>query len=285
MSAIVKFNNLDLEISEYRDTWSLSDRQVAQAYGVTQEAVRKQRTQGATEYVEGVHYYLKDVYHDGKGGVIDAPCSNPHGGVDTPPDLSGVYPTPQKMVFWTKKGVITLGFKLTETPQTISFRDWASDFILSAKATSIQDVLADPRAAADILLRLADTQDEVKRLECKIKDDEPYAEYGRAVEVGKGDIKIGEYAKTLCNASKGIDTGEIRLFALMRELGILRANNEPMQKYLSNGYFRYIPRPITKPNGEKIERFTPMITPKGQVRLAEKLIEAIKARGAPRIKS
>nr|WP_315046891.1 hypothetical protein [uncultured Campylobacter sp.] len=96
MSAIVKFNNLDLEISEYRDTWSLSNRQVAQAYGVTQEAVRKQRTQGATEYVEGVHYYLKDVYHDGKGGVIDAPCSNPHGGVDTPPDLSGVYPTPQK---------------------------------------------------------------------------------------------------------------------------------------------------------------------------------------------
>lgn len=165
MSAIVKFNNLDLEISEYRDTWSLSNRQVAQAYGVTQEAVRKQRTQGATEYVEDVHYYLKDVYHDGKGGVIDAPVPNPHGGVDTPPDLSGVYPTPQKMVFWTKKGVITLGFKLTETPQTISFRDWASDFILSAKATSIQDVLADPRAAADILLRLADTQDEVKRLE------------------------------------------------------------------------------------------------------------------------
>lgn len=37
MSAIVKFNNLDLEVLEYRDTWSLSDRQAAQAYGVTQE--------------------------------------------------------------------------------------------------------------------------------------------------------------------------------------------------------------------------------------------------------
>ncbi|MFC2527999.1 MAG: hypothetical protein ACFNVQ_02850 [Campylobacter sp.] len=148
-----------------------------------------------------MHYYLKDVYHDGKGGIIDTPVSNPHGGANTPPDLSGVYPTAKKMVFWTKKGVITLGFKLTETPQTISFRDWANDFILSAKATSIQDVLADPRAAADILLRLADTQDKVKRLECKIKDDEPYAEYGCAVEVSEGDIKIGEYAKTLCNAS------------------------------------------------------------------------------------
>ena len=154
MSAIVKFNNLDLEISEYGDTWSLSDRQAAQAYGATQEAARKQRTQGATEYVEGAHYYLEDVYQDGKGGVIDAPVWIRHGSVDAPPDLSGVYPTPQKMVFWTKKGVITLGFKLTETPQTIIFRDWASDFILSAKATSIQDVLASPRAAAAASRRL-----------------------------------------------------------------------------------------------------------------------------------
>lgn len=46
MSAIVKFNNLDLGILEYRDTWSLSDRQAAQAYGVTQEAARKQRHAG-----------------------------------------------------------------------------------------------------------------------------------------------------------------------------------------------------------------------------------------------
>lgn len=252
MGAIVKFNNLDLEVLEYRDTWSLSNKQVAQAFGVSEEAIRSQKARN--EFKEGVHFYL---------------LQNATGNA--------------KQTFWTKKGVITLGFKLTETTQTISFRDWASDFILSAKAPSIQNVLADPRAAADILLRLADTQDEVKRLECKIKDDEPYVEYGRAVEVSKGDIKIGEYAKTLCNASKGIDTGEIRLFALMRELGILRANNEPMQKYLSNGYFRYIPRSITKPNGEKIERFTPMITPKGQVMLTEKLIGVIKTKTTPRI--
>ena len=49
MKELIKLNGVDLEVLEYRDTWSLSDRQVAQAYGVTQEAVRKQRTQGATE--------------------------------------------------------------------------------------------------------------------------------------------------------------------------------------------------------------------------------------------
>ena len=84
MSAIVKFNNLDLEISEYRDTWSLSDRQVAQAYGVTQEAVRKQRTQGATEYVEGVHYYLKTYITTAKAELLMPPALIHTGGCRHP---------------------------------------------------------------------------------------------------------------------------------------------------------------------------------------------------------
>ena len=274
MSAIVVFNNLNLEISEYQDTWSLSDRQVAQGFGVTQNAVKQQRCKGATEYREGVHYYYKDMYHDGKGNLMDAPVSNPHGGQNS-----------QKMVFWTKKGIITLGFKLEETPQTILFRDWASDFILNGgnRPLDIHEVLADPRAAADILLRLADTQDEVKRLERKVKADEPYVDFARAVEVSKGDIKIGEYAKILCDKDKGIDIGGTRLFALMRELGILRANNEPYQKYLDLGYLDFKLRTITLPNGETILRFTPLITPKGQVKLAKKLIEAIKAKNAPQL--
>ena len=103
MSAIVTFNNLDLEVLEYKDTWSLSDRQVAEGFGVTQEAVRKQRTQGATEYIEGVHYYYKDMYHDGKGGLIESMDKSGGGSRNT-----------QKMVFWTKKGIITLGFKLNK---------------------------------------------------------------------------------------------------------------------------------------------------------------------------
>lgn len=254
MSAIVAFNDLNLEILEYGDTWSLSNKQVAQAFGVSEEAVRQQKARN--EFKESVHFYT---------------VTNCNGGADK--------------TFWTKKGVITLGFKLRETPQTILFRDFASDFILNggSRPLDIQGVLADPRAAADILLRLADTQDEVKRLECKVKADEPYVDFARAVEVSKGDIKIGEYAKILCDKDKGIDTGEIRLFALMRELGILMFNNEPLQKYLNMGYFRRKPQTFTKPNGERGLNLITLITPKGQVKLAKKLIEAIKAKNAPRL--
>ncbi|MBE9819146.1 phage antirepressor KilAC domain-containing protein [Campylobacter concisus] len=276
MKAIVTFNNLDLEVLEYKDTWSLSDRQVAEGFGVTQEAVRKQRTQGATEYIEGVHYYYKDMYNDGKGGVYD-----------TPPDKSGGVSNSQKMVFWTKKGVITLGFKLTETPQTIAFRDWASDFILNSnnRPTTIQELLDNPRSLAELALRYADTLEENNRLEAQAIENKPYIAYAKTIESSKGSIKIGDYAKTLCNKEQGINTGQNQLFALMRELGILMFNNEPLQKYLNMGYFEYKPQPFTKPNGERCLSFRPLITPRGQVKLAKKLIEAIKAKNTPRIKS
>ena len=269
MRTIVTFNNLDLEVLEYQDTWSLSDRQVAEGFGVTQEAVRKQRTQGATEYIEGVHYYYKDMYHDGKGGLIESMDKSGGGSRNT-----------QKMVFWTKKGIITLGFKLNKTPQTIAFRDWASDYILSPnnRPTTIQDFLDNPRSLAELALRYADTLEENKRLETQAIKNKPYVDFARAVEVSKGDIKIGEYAKILCDKNKGVIIGQNQLFALMRELGILMFNNEPLQKYLNMGYFRRKPRPFTKPNGEQCLDFITLITPRGQVRLAEKLINAIKSK-------
>ena len=269
MKAIVTFNNLDLEVLEYKDTWSLSDRQVAEGFGVTQKAVSLQRTQGATEYIEGVHYYYKDMYNDGKGHLTY-----------TPPLNSGGCIKPQKMVFWTKKGVITLGFKLTETPQTIAFRDWASDFILSPnnRPTTIQDFLDNPRSLAELALRYADTLEENNRLEAQMIENKPYVDFARAVEVSKGDLKIGDYAKILCNKEQGIITGQNRLFELMRELKILKENNEPYQKYSNMGYFRRKPQPFTKPNGERELNFITLITPRGQVKLAERLINAIKSK-------
>ena len=196
-----------------------------------------------------------------------------------PPDKSGGVSNSQKMVFWTKKGVITLGFKLTETPQTIAFRDWASDYILSPnnRPTTIQDFLDNPRSLAELALRYADTLEENKRLEAQAIENKPYIEYAKTIESSKGSIKIGDYAKTLCNKEQGINTGQNRLFELMRKLNILKSDNRPYQKYLNRGYFKVIQRLFTKPNGEQCLNLITLITPQGQVKLAEKLINAIKS--------
>ena len=249
MKEIVTFNNLDLEVLEYQDTWSLSNKQVADGFGVSEEAIRQQKARN--EFKESVHFYT---------------VTNCNGGADK--------------TFWTKKGVITLGFKLRETPQTILFRDWASDYILNSsnRPTTIQDFLNNPRSLAELALRYADTLEENKRLEAQAIENKPYIAYAKTIESSKGSIKIGDYAKMLCNKEQGIITGQNRLFELMRELKILKENNEPYQKYSNMGYLEYKPQPFTKPNGEQCLSFRPLITPKGQVKLAEKLINAIKSK-------
>lgn len=263
MSAIVEFNNLSLEVLEYQDTWALSDRQVAQGFGVTQEAIRKQRTQGATEYREGVHFYYQDVIQNKDRTMT--PVTNRAG-------VSNA----QKMVFWTKKGVVTLGFKLTETPQTIAFRDWASDYILAGQArpVTIQDILSDPRGIAELMLKYADEQDKNKQLEAQITADMPYTNFGKVAEFSGGSLLIRDFSKIL--ASKGMDIGEKRLYKWFREQKyIMPYSTEPYHKYIEAGYFERKPAFVNRPNIE-FEAMTTRITPKGQVYFTQKLIEFFK---------
>ena len=263
MSAIVEFNNLSLEVLEYQDTWALSDRQVAQGFGVTQEAIRKQRTQGATEYREGVHFYYQDVIQNKDRTMT--PVTNRAG-------VSNA----QKMVFWTKKGVVTLGFKLTETSQTIAFRDWASDYILAGQArpVTIQDILSDPRGIAELMLKYADEQDKNKQLEAQITADMPYTNFGKVAEFSGGSLLIRDFSKIL--ASKGMDIGEKRLYKWLREQKyIMPYSTEPYHKYIEAGYFERKPAFVNRPNIE-FEAMTTRITPKGQVYFTQKLIEFFK---------
>ena len=263
MSAIVEFNNLSLEVLEYQDTWALSDRQVAQGFGVTQEAIRKQRTQGATEYREGVHFYYQDVIQNKDRTMT--PVTNRAG-------VSNA----QKMVFWTKKGVVTLGFKLTETLQTIAFRDWASDYILAGQArpVTIQEILADPRGIAELMLKYADEQDKNKQLEAQITADMPYTNFGKVAEFSGGSLLIRDFAKIL--ASEGMDIGEKRLYKWVREQKyIMPYSTEPYHKYIEAGYFERKPAFVNRPNIE-FEAMTTRITPKGQVYFTQKLIEFFK---------
>ena len=245
MSAIVEFNNLSLEVLEYQDSWALSNKQVADGFGVSESTIREQKR--VNEYKEGVHFYVSE-------------------------NLTGN----AMQTFWTKKGVITLGFKLRETPQTVAFRDWASDFILNNqdRPANIQNVLADPRAFAELALRYADEQDKNKQLEAQITADMPYTNFGKVAEFSGGSLLIRDFSKIL--ASKGMDIGEKRLYKWFREQKyIMPYSTEPYHKYIEAGYFERKPSFVNRPNIE-FEAMTTRITPKGQVYFTQKLIEFFK---------
>ena len=239
MKELIKLNGVDLEVLEYRDTWALSNKQVAQAFGVSEEAIRSQKARN--EFKEGVHFYL---------------LQNATGNA--------------KQTFWTKKGVITLGFKLTETPQTIIFRDWASDFILQKYQT--------PQTFSQALYLAAEQAQQIELLQQKTRADAPYVSFAKSVEASVDSILIGNYAKLLSD-SEGVSIGQNRLFDFLRASGYLISggarHNVPYQKHIENGYFEVTTQTFAGSTGTH-QKFTTKITGKGQIALAGKIVEYFK---------
>ena len=70
--------------------------------------------------------------------------------------------------------------------------------------------------------------------------------------------------------SKVVGIGRTKLFAKLRELNFLRADNTPYQRYIDNGYFRVIESSYTQNDTTRIYTKT-MILPKGQKYIKNKI--------------
>lgn len=97
----------------------------------------------------------------------------------------------------------------------------------------------------------------------------PSVEFARAVGQSKIAMPVGDFAKVLQN--ERLDIGRNRLFAWLREKGYLQKDgNTPFQLYINQGLFQM------KENVYYTGRYphvttTTLITPKGQMVLAEKI--------------
>lgn len=112
----------------------------------------------------------------------------------------------------------------------------------------------------------------LKQLEVERERNAPYVIYAKSVEVAKGSKKVGTYAKLLTQG--GMIIGQNRLFALLRELGILgkvgEHHNEPTQYCIEREYFRITHGEIVHTSGVKEPKITPYLTPKGRIWLTNK---------------
>ena len=105
---IISVNDVKINVVAHESTFLVSNKEVALAFGVGEDAIYKHK-QRSNEFTESKHFTLVDNLSNG-----------------------------QKQTMWTKRGIIRLGFKLRETPQTISFRDWAEDFIINGEEQQIK---------------------------------------------------------------------------------------------------------------------------------------------------
>lgn len=155
------------------------------------------------------------------------------------------------------------------------FKKWVTSEVLPTirkhgaymTESTLEQALANPDFLIQLATRLKEEQEARKRLEEKVKEDEPHAILGRAITTAKTSILIGDLAKIL--NQNGVNIGAKRLFEWMRNNGYLIKRkgtdwNMPTQRSMDLELFEVKESVHIDGNGcNKITRTT-KVTGKGQ---------------------
>lgn len=135
-------------------------------------------------------------------------------------------------------------------------------FIECEKELQNQNKLTLPKTYKEALLELVRVEEEKELLLLKAQEDAPKVQCFNELMDSKNAISFA-------NFSKIIGIGEIKLFAMCREAGILMSNNKPYQKHIDAEHFRVIEKTFNKGNYKNSYSQT-LITPKGQAYLTKR---------------
>lgn len=179
----------------------------------------------------------------------------------------------QQMTTVTEPGFYKLVMR-SRKPEAKAFQRWVTHEVLPALRRDggymvARDETPEQTMARAVLLAQAtiDRQrDRIAGLEAENEEMRPKALFADAVAASDGTCLIGEFAKML--RQNGVDIGQNRLFAMLREDGYLgkvgQNRNVPTQRSMELGLFRIKETAITHSDGHVTINRTPKLTGRGQ---------------------
>lgn len=182
-----------------------------------------------------------------------------------------------EMMVVNESGLYSLILR-SRKPQAKAFKKWVTSEVLPSirrhgayiTDQALEKAVTDPDFMIGLLNNLK--VEKAKRVEAErtILQQQPLVTFAEACMQSDKALKVSEVAKLA--AKHGIKTGQKRLFATLREWGLIFKNkNEPTQKAIDSGYFEVVQGVKEKPNGENFTWLTPYVTPKGQAYIIDRL--------------
>lgn len=181
----------------------------------------------------------------------------------------------RQMTIINESGLYSLVLS-SKLPTAKKFKRWVTNEVIPSirkhgaymTPETLEKVLLSPDTLMQLAQNLKDEQEKRKALEAQIESQKPAVLFTGAVETSKTSILIGELAKML--KQNGVNIGQNRLFAWMREKGYLIKRkgtdyNMPTQRSMEMGLFEIKETAINNPDGSIRISKTPKVTGKGQV--------------------
>ena len=186
----------------------------------------------------------------------------------------------QEMTVINESGLYSLILS-SKMPQAKEFKHWVTSEVLPAirkhgaymTDKKAFDVVHNANGLADLLQQAAD---QLKAKDIQIAEMKPKALFADAVSTSDSSILIGQLAKIL--RQNGVEIGQNRLFAWMREHGYLgkRGSNRnvPTQRAVVQGLFKTKETAVTHADGHTTIQITTKVTGKGQQYFINKFLNA-----------
>ena len=164
----------------------------------------------------------------------------------------------------------------SDKPEAKPFRKWVTSEVLPSirkhggylTPQKIEEVLLNPDTIIKLATDLKAEQEKREALESKVEKDKPLVAFANSVSVANTSILVGELAKLL--KQNGVDMGQNRLFAWMRENGYLIRRkgtdyNMPTQRSMERELFEIKEGTVAYGDGHIKTTKTPKVTGKGQI--------------------
>ena len=162
----------------------------------------------------------------------------------------------------------------SKLPKAKEFKHWVTSEILPTirkhgaymTENTLEKALTSPDFLIQLATQLKEEQAHRKALEQRVEADRPKVLFAEAVETSQTSILIGDLAKLI--KQNGVDIGQKRLFAWLRENGYLiksgNSTNMPTQRSMDMKLFEVKERSISNPDGSVRVTKTTKVTGKGQ---------------------
>ena len=182
----------------------------------------------------------------------------------------------QELTVINESGLYSLILR-SQLPTAKQFKHWVTSEVLPtirkhgmyATPQTLEQMLNDPDSMIKVLQTLKEERTARLQAEETNRINAPKVLFADSVAQADTDILIGELAKLL--KQNGVETGQNRLFAKLREDGyIMKNGTTPTQRAMEMGLFRVVERSITQPNGTTRITQTTKVTGKGQIYFVNK---------------
>lgn len=192
----------------------------------------------------------------------DAPIQGTLGGV-------------QEMTVINESGLYSLVLS-SKLPSAKKFKRWVTSEVLPALRKTGQYQVKELSGSELMARALIEAQNVLAAKDKVIEEMKPKVVFADAVATSHTSILVGELAKIL--KQNGIDMGQKRLFAWLREKGYLIKRqgtdyNMPTQKAMELGLFEIKEGSYVNGSGVNITTKTPKVTGKGQQYFINKFLQ------------